>query len=60
MIFILTSPAFANGAAIPTRHAKGGDNVSPPLAWEDVPAGTRSFAPIIEDPEAPFVTAAPH
>jgi Raf kinase inhibitor-like YbhB/YbcL family protein len=56
MTFILTSPAFANGEPIPPRHAKGGDNVSPPLAWEDVPAGTRSFALILEDPEAPFVT----
>ena len=56
MTFILKSPAFANGAAIPPRYSKNGDNVSPPLAWEDPPAGTRSFVLLVEDPEAPFTT----
>src|SRR5207302_113753 len=29
------------------------DNISPPLKWSDAPAGTRSFALIVEDPDAP-------
>lgn len=56
MTFILTSPAFRNGEAIPPRYAKGGDNVSPPLAWENAPAGTKCFVLLVEDPEAPFTT----
>src|SRR4051794_7831807 len=52
--FLLTSPAFANGAAIPGRYARDGDNISPPLAWENPPPHTRSFALVVEDPDAPF------
>jgi hypothetical protein len=55
MTFILTSAAFANGEAIPPRYAKSGDNVSPPLAWENPPAGTKSFVLLLEDPNAPFM-----
>ncbi|MGE5539962.1 MAG: YbhB/YbcL family Raf kinase inhibitor-like protein [Gemmatimonas sp.] len=52
--FTLYSDAFANGEAIPARHARDGDNVSPPLAWENPPARVKSFALIVEDPDAPF------
>ena len=34
----LTSTAFEHGAAIPKRHVKNGENLSPPLAWEHPPA----------------------
>jgi Raf kinase inhibitor-like YbhB/YbcL family protein len=52
----LTSPAFADGAAIPTRHAGAGvgDDRSPPLAWSEVPAGTAELVLIVEDPDAPL------
>lgn len=43
----LTSPSFESGEAIPPEHATGpagGSNISPPLAWEGAPGGTRSFA----------------
>ena len=40
----LTSSAFDEGAEIPQRHGKKVDNISPALAWTDVPAGARSFA----------------
>jgi hypothetical protein len=53
MAFTLHSPAFANGQTIPPRHTADGDNVSPPLEWSDAPAGTRSYALIVEDPDAP-------
>ena len=49
----LTSEAFADGSAIPRRYACDGENLSPPLAWGDVPAGTRSLAILCEDPDAP-------
>ncbi|MBP2305237.1 YbhB/YbcL family Raf kinase inhibitor-like protein [Azospirillum melinis] len=56
MPFTLHSPAFANGQTIPPRHTADGDNVSPPLEWSDAPAGTRSYALIVEDPDAPGET----
>ncbi len=53
MAFRITSPAFAEGADIPLRHTCDGDNLSPRLTWTDVPEGTRSFALIVDDPDAP-------
>ena len=50
----LASPAFANGARLPERFTADGDGVSPPLVWRDPPAGTTSFALIVEDPDAPM------
>ena len=49
----LESPAFANGARLPERFTADGEGVSPPLVWRDPPAGTSSFALIVEDPDAP-------
>ena len=49
----LTSPAFAAGQAIPKKYTCEGDDRSPPLAWSGAPAGTRSFALIVDDPDAP-------
>jgi Raf kinase inhibitor-like YbhB/YbcL family protein len=53
MAFMLTSPAFAQGAEIPTVHTCEGKNVSPPLAWSGLPAGTKSLALVVDDPDAP-------
>ena len=53
MAFALNSPAFRNGEKIPAKYTADGENLSPPLAWTDAPAGTRSFALIVEDPDAP-------
>ena len=56
MPFGISSPAFEHQAAIPTRYTRDGDNVSPPLEWHDAPPQTRSFALIVEDPDAPSGT----
>ena len=46
----LSSSAFSDGEAIPRRFTCDGDDVSPPLAWTDVPAGARSLALLCDDP----------
>jgi Raf kinase inhibitor-like YbhB/YbcL family protein len=51
--FSLTSSAFAHGGAIPRRHSCDGADRSPPLSWSTPPAGTRSLALILDDPDAP-------
>ena len=52
----LTSEAFANGGSIPSKYACIGKNISPALAWGEPPAGTQSFALIMDDPDAPVGT----
>lgn len=52
-MFTLESPAFSEGALIPPRYTCEGENVSPPLRWSEPPAGTRCFALIVDDPDAP-------
>jgi Raf kinase inhibitor-like YbhB/YbcL family protein len=49
----LKSPAIAPGGAIPTVHTCDGADQSPPLEWSGAPAGTRSFALVMHDPDAP-------
>ncbi len=53
MALLLSSSAFTSGSAVPTRFTCDGADVSPPLAWSGVPAGTVSFAVIADDPDAP-------
>lgn len=47
------SPAFAGGATIPKDYTVQGRDVSPPLAWDGVPAGCQELALIVDDPDAP-------
>ena len=56
MSFKLTSDAFAPGQSIPAKYSCVGKNISPALAWTEPPAGTVSFALIMEDPDAPAGT----
>ena len=49
----IVSTAFNNQAAIPKLYTCEGKDISPPMAWSDLPAGTKSLALIVDDPDAP-------
>ena len=57
--FTLTSPAFKDGTPLQKKNSNNtpgnancvGENVSPPLSWSNPPAGTKSFALTMVDPE---------
>ena len=51
----LTSAAFEPGGSIPARYTGEAEDVSPALAWSDAPDGTKAFALICHDPDAPLV-----
>lgn len=55
----VSSPAFADNSTLPEVFAATGENISPPLAWEKGPKGTKSYVVIMEDPDVqqdpPFV-----
>jgi Raf kinase inhibitor-like YbhB/YbcL family protein len=53
MTIELTSTAFQAGATIPKEYTGDGADCSPPLAWSEPPAGTRSLALVCDDPDAP-------
>jgi Raf kinase inhibitor-like YbhB/YbcL family protein len=52
----LTTNAFSPGGTIPKKFTCDGPDVSPPLSWSELPAGTHSFALIMDDPDAPVGT----
>ena len=54
--FQLQSSAFSNGGAIPTKFTCDAADLSPALSWNDPPAGTKAFALIMDDPDAPAGT----
>lgn len=49
----VSSSAFKEGEKIPTRHTCDGEDISPLLQWDAIPAGTQSLAIIVDDPDAP-------
>jgi Raf kinase inhibitor-like YbhB/YbcL family protein len=53
MALALTSTAFVHDGAIPVTYTCQGKDISVPLAWSGLPAGTRSLALIVDDPDAP-------
>jgi Raf kinase inhibitor-like YbhB/YbcL family protein len=56
----LESPAFKHHEKIPERHTGDGEDVSPELRWSGVPDGTKSFAIVVHDPDAPLVDGFTH
>jgi Raf kinase inhibitor-like YbhB/YbcL family protein len=56
MAFELTSAAFKPGESIPSVHTCDGQDLSPPLAWTGPPPGTKRFALVCDDPDAPAGT----
>jgi Raf kinase inhibitor-like YbhB/YbcL family protein len=56
----VASPAFGHHEPIPGRHAGDGDDVAPALEWSGAPEGTRSFAVVVHDPDAPLVDGFTH
>ena len=54
MSLLLNSQAFEPNGPIPKKYSADGENISPPLSWSGVPAGTREFALIVDDPDAPM------
>jgi Raf kinase inhibitor-like YbhB/YbcL family protein len=49
----LSSPSFQKNASIPTQYTVQATNISPPLAWRNIPKGTISLALVCADPDAP-------
>src|SRR5215831_16999325 len=52
----LTSTAFTEGSPVPVEYTCDGKDTSPPLKWTGAPATTKSFALIVDDPDAPMGT----
>lgn len=53
MSLTLSSSAFHHNGEIPSRYTCDGQDISPPLAWSGMPAGTKSLVLIVDDPDAP-------
>lgn len=53
MTLTIRSSSFQHNSPMPAQYTCEGDNVSPPLIWNDPPAGTKSLVLIVDDPDAP-------
>jgi Raf kinase inhibitor-like YbhB/YbcL family protein len=53
MALTLKSPAFSQNGSIPREHTCDGEDLAPALEWSGAPAATKSFALIVDDPDAP-------
>lgn len=56
----LRSPAFDHHERIPDRHTSNGEDLAPALEWSGAPDGTRAFAVVVHDPDAPLVDGFTH
>lgn len=57
-VMTLTTSAWQDGGMIPAKHSQPGRDVSPPLTWDNVPAGTESFVLIVRDLDSVTETGA--
>jgi phosphatidylethanolamine-binding protein (PEBP) family uncharacterized protein len=55
-MFVLETSVFRDNGLIPLRYTCDGENVSPSFSWRGAPGGTKSFALICDDPDAPSGT----
>jgi Raf kinase inhibitor-like YbhB/YbcL family protein len=53
MSLVVESSVLMQNRGIPSKYTCDGTNISPPLAWKNVPGGTKSFVLIADDPDAP-------
>ena len=56
----ITGPAFDHHQRIPDKHSGDGEDVSPELMWSGAPEGTKAFAIVVHDPDAPLVDGFTH
>jgi Raf kinase inhibitor-like YbhB/YbcL family protein len=56
MTLTIESPAFKQNGSIPAKYTDDGEDISPPLTWSNAPEGTKEFALICDDPDAPLTT----
>jgi Raf kinase inhibitor-like YbhB/YbcL family protein len=56
----ITSPAFETHRPIPDRHVSTGEDLAPELRWSGAPSGTKAFAVVVHDPDAPLVDGFTH
>lgn len=54
--FSICSDAFEHTSFIPKKYSCSGEDRIPPLKWTNAPNGTKSFALIVDDPDAPHGT----
>ena len=56
MSIIVESPAFQQKQSIPMKYTCDGSDISPPLAWKNIPEKTKSIVVICDDPDSPAGT----
>ena len=56
----LSSPDFGDWAMMPRRFTQEGENLSPPLKWENLPDGVAELALVVQDPDAPLPDPVTH
>ncbi|RLI69010.1 YbhB/YbcL family Raf kinase inhibitor-like protein [Candidatus Heimdallarchaeota archaeon] len=54
--FAISSPAFTHMSTIPRKYTCQGEDIIPPLQFQNIPEGTASFVLIMDDPDAPMGT----